>query len=105
MQQFSEHAIVTVSATGAAGEQSFAIPGDATMLTFQVRGETSNLIYYFKSTANGGGLTDGKYFSLPAGNAKTFVNFRMQGGGQTIYFQVPSGQTVPATIEIEYCIG
>ena len=103
--RFPEHATVTITQTGSAGEQSYAIPADAANLTFQVRGLTSSLQYYFKSNANGGGPAgDGKYFTLPQGASKTFINFRMDMAGQTIYFQVPSGSTTPATVEIETTI-
>jgi hypothetical protein len=83
----------------AATEYSFAIPAGAQQLTFQNREEDTDLYYYFKSNAQGGGPgQDGNYFTLRAGNAKT-----LQGhwnNGQTIYFQAVTNTN--RNIEIEY---
>lgn len=80
-------------------EESFVIPAGAQCLTIQNREGDTEILYYFKSSANGGGPgKDGNYFTLQPGNAKTWnANWN---GGQTIYFQSIANSN--RNVEIEY---
>ena len=90
---------VTLNLPLASTEYSWTIPAGAQCITFQNREEDTDIQYYFKSNANGGGPgKDGNYFTLRAGNAKTFnANWN---GAQVIYFQAVTNTN--RNVEIEY---
>lgn len=90
---------VVLNLPSAATEYSWTIPAGAQMLTIQNREGDTNILYYFKSNANGGGPgQDGNYFTLVAGNAKTFQG--NWNAGQAIYFQAVTNAN--KNVEIEY---
>jgi hypothetical protein len=87
--------------TLASTEYSWTIPAGAQMLTIQNREGDTELLYYFKSNANGGGPgQDGNYFSLQPGNAKTFQGH--WNDAQVIYFQAVTNAN--RNVEIEYAL-
>ena len=90
---------VLIPLTSPATEYSWVIPAGAQCITIQNREGDTEIFYYFKSNANGGGPgQDGKYFTLQPGNAKTFnANWN---AGQTIYFQSVTNSN--RNLEIEY---
>jgi hypothetical protein len=90
---------VTINLASAATEYSWTIPPGAQVLTFQIREGDTDLLYYFKANANGGGPGhDGNYFTLRQGNAKTFN--AVWNPGQVIYFQGVSNAN--RNVEIEF---
>jgi hypothetical protein len=90
---------VTLNLPQASTEYSWAIPAGAQMITIQNREEDTDILYYFKSKANGGGPgQDGNYFTLRAGNAKTFPGH--WNSGQAIYFQAVTNAN--RNVEIEF---
>lgn len=90
---------VTLNLLLASTEYSWTIPAGAQMITIQNREEDTDIQYYFKSKANGGGPgQDGNYFTLRAGNAKTFAgNWNV---GQVMYFQAVTNAN--RNVEIEF---
>jgi hypothetical protein len=92
-----EHVLILL--TSAATEYSWVIPAGAQTITLQNREGDTEILYYFKSNANGGGPgQDGHYFTLQPGNAKTFN--AIWNAGQTIYFQSVTNSN--RNVEIEY---
>lgn len=90
---------VLIALTAPSTEYSWPIPAGAQTITIQNREEDTDILYYFKSNANGGGPSqDGRYFTLRAGNAKTFN--AVWNAGQSIYFQSVSNSN--RNVEIEY---
>jgi hypothetical protein len=90
---------VLIALTSPSTEYSWVIPAGAQCITIQNREGDTEILYYFKSNANGGGPGhDGNYFTLQPGNAKTWnANWN---AGQTIYFQSVTNSN--KNVEIEY---
>jgi|SRR5579871_673589 len=96
---FRPHVILNLPL--AATEYSWTIPAGAQQVSIQNREEDTDLYYYFKSNAQGGGPgQDGNYWTVRQGNAKTLPGH--WNTSQVIYFQ--SVANANRNIEIEYAV-
>jgi hypothetical protein len=96
MNLYQPHVIIALGTAGT--EKSWTAPAGAREVTFQNREGDTNILYYFKANANGGGPgQDGNYFTLQAGSAKTF---NMINSGQVFYFQAVGNNS--RNLELEF---
>lgn len=87
------HVLIPLGTPGS--EQSWTIPANTKTFTIQNREGDTNVIYYFASTT--GEPTGNAYFTLQAGDGKTFNG---SFDAQVIYFQAVTNSS--RNLEIEY---